>query len=431
MSEQELPQGWAWTTLGEVARYINGRGFKKSEWDSRGLPIIRIQNLTGTGDSFNHYSGEILPKHIVEPNDLLVSWAATLSVHRWQSTSKAALNQHIFKVEPSTVIDSRFLEYSLRTAIAVMRRSAHGSGMVHVTRGDFEATPIPLPPLPEQYRIVDALEDHLSRLDAADASLTNANTFMGSLHRTRPDPFSPNFRFPKRTLKSLLREPLRNGHSGRETHSKQGIRAVTMSAVTNNEFSEYYTKLTDTPASKAGALWLQDRDIFVQRSNTPDLVGSSAMYRGPSDWAIFPDLLIRIRVNEDEVFPAYLLEVLRSESVRAYFRQSARGLAGSMPKISQNTIESVIVPLPTIERQQQWVDEAGDAALLSAHIRRSIDVASARSSALRRSMLRMAFNGELVDQDSTDEPADVALARLRSERSASAPRIRRKARSAR
>lgn len=415
MTEQRLPPGWTWATLGDVAEYTNGRGFKKSEWGTTGRPIIRIQNLTGSGSAYNYYSGVVSPKHLVKTNDLLVSWAATLSVHRWAEAREGALNQHIFKVTPSDVIDSRFLEHSLRFVINDMYRSAHGSGMVHITRGKFESTPIPLPPLPEQYRIVDVLEDLLSRIDAAEANLASVKTRCGSLQRKRPDPASPEFGFPRKTLKSMLREPLRNGHSGRVTLSGNGVRAVTLSAVTNNEFAERYTKLTDTPGSKADSLWLKDGDIFVQRSNTPDLVGSSALYEGPNDWAIFPDLLIRVRADEREILPNYLVEVLRSESVKAYFRRSARGLSGSMPKISQSTVADVIVPLPTIERQQQWVDEADASAANSTRLWRSLDTADARSVSLRRSILRAAFNGELVDQDPTDEPAAIALQRIRKQ----------------
>lgn len=61
----ELPEGWAFATLGDVGRYINGRAFKPSEWEDKGLPIIRIQNLTGTSSKFNRCSKEVEDRYYV------------------------------------------------------------------------------------------------------------------------------------------------------------------------------------------------------------------------------------------------------------------------------------------------------------------------------------------------------------------------------
>lgn len=97
------------------------------------------------------------------------------------------------------------------------------------------------------------------------------------------------------TLGELLREPLRNGYSARAA-ADGNTRVLTLTAVTTGEFLEGNTKLAKVPANKAADLWLESGDILVQRSNTPELVGTARMYRGPSKWAIFPDLLIRVRL---------------------------------------------------------------------------------------------------------------------------------------
>ena len=49
----ELPEGWEWVSLGNVADYINGRAFKLSDWSENGLPIIRIQNLNNPNSEYN------------------------------------------------------------------------------------------------------------------------------------------------------------------------------------------------------------------------------------------------------------------------------------------------------------------------------------------------------------------------------------------
>lgn len=142
--------------LGDTARFINGAAFKPTDWEESGLPIIRIQNLTGTGERFNLTTRKVKPELIVEPGDLLVSWSATLDVYRWPGP-RGVLNQHIFKVLPNTGIDPEYLFFALKNALAELSSKTHGSTMKHVVRGDFESTQVNVPPLPEQRRIVDLL----------------------------------------------------------------------------------------------------------------------------------------------------------------------------------------------------------------------------------------------------------------------------------
>jgi type I restriction enzyme S subunit len=163
-----LPEKWALAKLGDLGLYHNGRAFKKSEWRTEGRPIIRIQNLTGSGKTWNHFKGEVDPRNEAAPGDLLVSWAATLGAYIWDGPP-AVVNQHIFKVE--SYIDKRFHFYAIRRALDELYRKSHGTGMVHVTRKVFDDTEIPLPPGPEQHRIVEAIESYLTRLDDAVASL--------------------------------------------------------------------------------------------------------------------------------------------------------------------------------------------------------------------------------------------------------------------
>jgi type I restriction enzyme S subunit len=142
--------------LGDTAKFINGAAFKPSDWADDGLPIIRIQNLTGTGESFNRTNRVVRPELVVEPGDLLVSWSATLDAYRWTGP-RGVLNQHIFKVLPNESVHPDYLYFALREVISELEQKTHGSTMKHVVRGDFESTEIPLPPLSEQERLVDLL----------------------------------------------------------------------------------------------------------------------------------------------------------------------------------------------------------------------------------------------------------------------------------
>ena len=107
MSDRILPDGWRWTQLGELASYINGRAFKPEDWETTGIPIIRIQNLTDKQAEFNYYSRAVEDRYIVEDGDLLISWSASLDAFIWDRGT-AILNQHIFKaIENQRLITRR------------------------------------------------------------------------------------------------------------------------------------------------------------------------------------------------------------------------------------------------------------------------------------------------------------------------------------
>jgi type I restriction enzyme, S subunit len=167
-SGRRLPPGWEEAPLGSLGEYINGRGFKKSEWRKSGRPIIRIQNLTGSNNRPNYFDGSVDKKHVVKNGDLLISWAATLGAYIWRGPD-AVLNQHIFKVQ--TYIDKRFHYLLTQHVLEDMLSRTHGTGMVHITKGQFDGTIAPVPPLAEQCRIADALDELFSDLDAGVAAL--------------------------------------------------------------------------------------------------------------------------------------------------------------------------------------------------------------------------------------------------------------------
>lgn len=153
-------------TLGSVATYINGRAFKPSEWESTGLPIVRIQNLTDKNAKCHYSSATYEEKYKIHNGDLLFAWSASLGAHIWNQND-AWLNQHIFKVIPNDNIDKLYLYYYLQKVIAELYLKTHGSGMVHITKGPFMNTSIPVPSYTEQSRIVAHIEELFSELDKA------------------------------------------------------------------------------------------------------------------------------------------------------------------------------------------------------------------------------------------------------------------------
>jgi type I restriction enzyme S subunit len=171
--ENKIPNGWATTTIGTLAKYVNGRAFKPTEWKTSGKPIIRIQNLNNSDAVFNYSDQEHDEKYIVKHGDLLFAWSASLGAHIWKGND-AWLNQHIFNVIPELGINKSYLYYLLSKITAELYAKAHGSGMVHVTKGKFEETEVFLPPTNEQKRIVAKIEELFSELDNGIAALKTA-----------------------------------------------------------------------------------------------------------------------------------------------------------------------------------------------------------------------------------------------------------------
>lgn len=144
--------------LGDVATYINGYAFKPSDWSTNGLPIIRIQDLTGNSYQCNRYNGEYDEKYEIIDGDVLISWSASLGVYVWKG-EKSVLNQHIFKVVfDKCEIDKNFFVHQVANILEKAEVEAHGATMKHLTKKVFDSLPFYLPTLEEQYKIAETLD---------------------------------------------------------------------------------------------------------------------------------------------------------------------------------------------------------------------------------------------------------------------------------
>ena len=139
--------------LGDVATYVNGYAFKPADRGDKGLPIIRIQDLTGNAYDLGFYDGAY-PKQIeINNGDILISWSASLGVYIWNQ-GKALLNQHIFKVVfDKAEINQYYFVYAVKYNLNAMKSKAHGATMKHIVKKEFDNMLIPYPSLEEQEKI--------------------------------------------------------------------------------------------------------------------------------------------------------------------------------------------------------------------------------------------------------------------------------------
>ena len=171
------------TRMGDIATYLNGYAFKPDQWEDKGLPIIRIQNLNNPDAAYNYYSGELAEKYLVYSGDVLVSWATHLEAYVWKGES-AWLNQHIFKVVFDKMdVDKIYFVFATEEALRQAFKNAHGfkPTMEHIKKADFDNAVVKLPPLPVQREFSRFAQQVDKSKVAVQAALDEAQFLFDSL----------------------------------------------------------------------------------------------------------------------------------------------------------------------------------------------------------------------------------------------------------
>ena len=216
-------------------------------------------------------------------------------------------------------------------------------------------------------------------------------------------------------LGELIIDKPKNGYSAKPVNYETAFRVLTLTATTSGKFNSECFKYFDQAIDTDSPFWLQPGDILVQRGNTIEYVGVSAIYDGSPNQFIFPDLMMRLRVRP-EVINQFLHILLSCGEARSYLRSKATGTAGTMPKINQPTLISLPIDLPPLEEQKEIVQRVEKLFNTIAKIEQQSQKALKLCDRLDQSILTKAFSGKLVPQDPTDEPAEVLLDRIRGEK---------------
>lgn len=219
------------------------------------------------------------------------------------------------------------------------------------------------------------------------------------------------------SLQSLLSFGPKNGYSPRAVERTTETKAITLTATTSGTFDNSHFKYLDLFIPEKSELWLKTGDILLQRGNTIEYVGVPALYKGPSNQFTYPDLMMKLQTPKS-VSSEFLTLAISDRRARVYMHERASGAAGSMPKINQGVVNSLPIPLCSLPEQQEIVRLLEEQFTVIEQNEREIDAALKRSEALRQSILKRAFSGQLVPQDPTDEPASQLLARIQTERTA-------------
>ena len=340
--------------LGDVATYINGYAFKPEDRGEEGLPIIRIQDLTGNAHDLGFYNGEYPKKVEINDGDILISWSASLGVYIW-SEGKALLNQHIFKVVfDKVVIDKNYFVYAVRRKLVEMGMKTHGATMKHIVKKDFDATLIPYPTLDKQAEIAANLNKVSSIIEAREQELQ----LLDNLIKAR---FVELFGDPVMNEKGWITKSLLDmGRCKNGMNFHYDDEGVEINCLGVGDFKELSiidntdelptVSLKEMPSEE---YLLKDDDIVFVRSNgNKALVGRSiAVYPGNVP-TTFSGFCIRYRKHDNEIIVPYLLRALKADSMR--MKMTGRG--ANIQNLNQQIVGTLVIPVPPIELQNQFAD---------------------------------------------------------------------------
>lgn len=423
-----LPKGWARTTLGEVCAPVSKADPATFARDQ--FQYVDIASINGETQTLSEVAIVDCDKAASRARQILRTGDTVFSTVRPYLRKIAYIPERLdgevastgfCVLRPTSAIDGRFLYYTAISDWFIAEVSAKQRGVSYpaVRAGEVLETPIPLPPLAEQLRIVEVLEDHLSRLDAADGTLAAVARRIDALTDALAIDavgVAPGAMLPQdwewRSLESLS-SGSSYGTSTKCDRQGQGTPVVRIPNIRGGTLDLADMKYAVDLELHLDQLHLKAGDLlFVRTNGSPTLIGRTGVVK--RDVAIaFASYLIRFQLGSVDVADWVHL-VVSSPRWREQIVKSAASSAGQY-NLNQTFLKRLQIPLPPVEIRTKILTAHSDAYGHLARLLQDSQIALSRSAALRRAVLRAAFNGELVDQDPNDEPAAIALERLRAE----------------
>ena len=344
--------------LGDIASYINGYPFKPEDRGTEGLPIIRIQDLTGNAYDLGFYNGEYPERIEINDGDVLISWSASLGVYIW-NRGKALLNQHIFKVVFDKVrVDKQYFVYAVQYNLTEMESKTHGATMKHIVKKDFDNIIVPFPSLEKQHEIAGILSIASGIID----SLRTELQMMDDLIKARfVEMFGDPVSNPKGWEMPLIEDTvspeknaLKAGPFGsalkKEYYVETGYKIYGQEQVIAEDpnYGDYYIdeeryKLLENCAIQAG-------DVLISLVGT---YGKLLIIPEQFEAGIINPRLMKITFDKNRVNPYYFKYFFQSDSLKRALADNTHG--GTMDILNLGIVRKLRIPLPPIELQNKFV----------------------------------------------------------------------------
>lgn len=299
------------------------------------------------------------------------------------------------------LVDPRYLGHYFRThnlAFQAERLSKGAAAISKLTLNppQFWDLTLPLPPPEEQERLVALLGDVEKKLSEARQLRTDAaaetKALVASSIGERLAPFGATG-----TVGDILTEKPRNGWSASCDNAEDGVAVLSLGAVTGFTYRPKEHKRTSEATTPGAHYWLEPGDLLMTRSNTELLLGHAAIYSGEPAPCIYPDLMMRLKVDPEKASTRFVYYWLRTPDVRARIEKAGKGTNSSMKKITQKHVMALPFPVGVDVGEQEAVVRSLDVL-----VSRIEDAASNQLTtnddleALMPALLDRAFRGELA-----------------------------------
>lgn len=209
-----------------------------------------------------------------------------------------------------------------------------------------------------------------------------------------------------------IAESVRNGTSVAPRAASNQHQILRISAVRPLRIDETQIRfLDDEQAASAAEATVQAGDLLFTRYNgSADLVGVGAIYRGPKRF--YPDKIIRVRLRSALAMLGEFVELaVNTSASRKHIAANIKTTAGQQG-LSGESLKNTPIPIPPPSEAVEIIRRVSEALAAYADTLALLDAETSDAPRLKQSILKAAFEGRLVAQDPTDEPASGFLTRL-------------------
>jgi type I restriction enzyme, S subunit len=441
-----LPEGWTWTTLREVIQTIESGGRPKggARGIEEGVPSLGGEHLLYSG-GFNFKEIRYVPvdffakmtKGKIRRYDILVvkdgaTTGKTSFVGDDFPFENAAINEHVFIIRPIEILLSKYLFYWFQSPFGqeCVADNFRGAAQGGITLGILDNSRFPLPPLPEQERIVARLEELLSDLEAGAAALERARVGLkryktsvlkaaceGRLGRQKDqvemgeDGLPKGWKFVRLGLIAEVRLGRQRSPSRAQgPNMKPYMRAanVTWDGIDLSDVKEmdFSPREQETYRLKPGDILLSEASGSISE------VGKPAIWRNEIPESYIQNTLIRVRPYED--YSEYLYFHFLYDALTERFRKIAKGVG--IHHLGAENMSNWLVSLPPLAEQRRIVVEVERRMSMVKQLESVLERMLVHSTRLREAVLKRAFEGKLVSQNPNDVPVEILLEHIKEAR---------------
>ena len=388
-----MKNNWKEKKLGEVCEVIAGQS-----------PEGKYYNFTGEGLPFYQGKKEFTDKYLGEPttwtkkitkeaqkDDILMSVRAPVGPINF-ATQKICMGRGLAAIRVSKTIDKEFLFNFL---LKHEKELAGNTGAVFnsINKNQIENILIPIPPLPEQKRIVAILDKAFESItkakENAEKNLENAREIFESYLQSVFEKKGEDWEEKK--LGDVC-EGVEYGTSAKSQKIGK-VPVLRMGNIQDGELDWNDLVYTDNEEEIQKHL-LQKNDVLFNRTNSAEHVGKTAIYHGERP-AIFAGYLIRININKNLIDADFLNICLNSKKLRNY-GFSVMTSSVNQANINGSKLKEYPLIVPPLTEQKLLVKKLG---LLSENTKSLQSIYNKKHTnleELKQSILQKAFNGELT-----------------------------------